>query len=139
MPETLIKIRHLSKQYQMASDIVHALRNVALDIYDGEYLSIMGPSGSGKSTLFNMIGALDRPSSGEIKVTDLDLTTLSRRQLAYFRGQHIGYIFQAYNLIASHVAIENGQRVRHPHLAPCGCFSKPKLMLRRFVRSELAV
>ena len=107
MPETLIKIRHLSKQYQMASDIVHALRNVALDIYDGEYLSIMGPSGSGKSTLFNMIGALDRPSSGEIKVTDLDLTTLSRRQLAYFRGQHIGYIFQAYNLIASHVAIEN--------------------------------
>ncbi len=91
----------------MASATVHALRAVRLDIGQGEYLSVMGPSGSGKSTLFNMLGALDLPTSGGVTVAGLDLTSLSRRQLAYFRGHHIGYIFQAYNLIASHTAVEN--------------------------------
>ncbi|MFW6162255.1 MAG: ABC transporter ATP-binding protein, partial [Planctomycetota bacterium] len=86
---------------------VHARREVALDSYRGEYVSIMGPSGSGKSTLFNMIGGLDRPTSGDVSVAGLDLTGLTSRQLAYFRGNHIGYVFQAYNLLPAYDAVAN--------------------------------
>ncbi len=107
MAEILISVRDLTKQYRLGDTVVHALREVSLDIEDGEYLSVMGPSGSGKSTLFNMIGALDRPTSGLVTVAGLELTNLSRRQLAFFRGNHIGYIFQAYNLIPSHDAVDN--------------------------------
>jgi len=107
MPEILIRIRGLNKDFRLGGSVVRALRDVDLDIYRGEYLSIMGPSGSGKSTLFNMIGALDRPSSGEVEVAGLDLTRLSSRQLAYFRGNHIGYVFQAYNLLPAYSAVAN--------------------------------
>jgi putative ABC transport system ATP-binding protein len=103
----LFSIRGLTKEYNLGKMSVYALRDVALDIYQGEYLSVMGPSGSGKSTLFNMIGALDKPSSGEITVAGIDLTKLTSRQLAYFRGNHIGYVFQSYNLIYSYTAIDN--------------------------------
>jgi putative ABC transport system ATP-binding protein len=105
--EVLISIRSLHKDFHLGKTVVHALRDVSLEIFRGEYLSIMGPSGSGKSTLFNMIGALDRPTSGEVEVAGLDLTQLTRRQLAYFRGNHIGYIFQSYNLISSYSAEDN--------------------------------
>jgi putative ABC transport system ATP-binding protein len=105
--ELLIRIRGLNKSFRRPGGMIEALKNVNLDIYRGEYLSIMGPSGSGKSTLFNMVGALDRPSSGEVKVANVDLTALSSRELAYFRGNHIGYIFQSYNLIPSYNAIDN--------------------------------
>lgn len=103
----LFTIRNLSKTFNLGKISVYALRDVSLDILRGEYLSVMGPSGSGKSTLFNMIGALDRPSTGEIRVAGIDLTKLNSRQLAYFRGNHIGYVFQAYNLIYSYTAIDN--------------------------------
>ena len=105
--EPLITVRQLNKVFRLGRQDVHALRDVSLQIQRGEYLSIMGPSGSGKSTLFNMIGALDRPTSGEVSVAGLDLTRLSPRQLAYFRGHHIGYIFQAYNLIGVYNAVDN--------------------------------
>ncbi len=104
---TLFSIRGLTKEYNLGKMSVYALRDVSLDIYQGEYLSVMGPSGSGKSTLFNMIGALDKPSAGEITVAGIDLTKLTSRQLAYFRGNHIGYVFQSYNLIYSYTAIDN--------------------------------
>ncbi len=91
----------------MGKICVKALSDVSLDIFTGEYLSVMGPSGSGKSTLFNMIGALDTPTSGEITVAGIDLTQLTSTQLAYFRGNHIGYVFQSYNLIHSYTAIDN--------------------------------
>ncbi len=107
MKEVLIRIRNLNKVFNLGKGSVHALKDINLDIYTGEYLSIMGPSGSGKSTLFNMIGALDRPSSGEVKVLNIDLTDLSSRELAYFRGNHIGYVFQTYNLIPAYSAIDN--------------------------------
>lgn len=107
MPAPLFIIRGLNKEFHLAKLVVHALRDVNLEIYQGEYLSIMGPSGSGKSTLFNMIGALDRPTSGEITVASIDLTKLTPRQLAYFRGNHIGYVFQSYNLIYAYTAIDN--------------------------------
>ncbi len=103
----LIKVRNLNKEFNLGKTTVHALKDVTLDIYDGEYLSVMGPSGSGKSTLFNMIGVLDKPTSGEITISDIDLTTLSSREMAYFRGNYIGYVFQAYNLLPEYSAIDN--------------------------------
>ena len=103
----LIEVRDLSKIYELDAITVYALKDVSLDIYYGEYLSIMGPSGSGKSTLFNMVGALDTPSAGSISVAGHDLTSLSSRELAYFRGNHIGYVFQSFNLIPAYDAIDN--------------------------------
>jgi len=103
----LIEIRELSKVFRLAKTSVKALTDINFDIYQGEYLSIMGPSGSGKSTLFNMIGALDKPSSGWVRVAGVDLTGLSSRELAYFRGNHIGYVFQSYNLVPAFTATDN--------------------------------
>jgi len=107
MANVLFKISGLNKVFNLGHSTVHALSDVNLDIFEGEYLSVMGPSGSGKSTLFNMIGALDQPTSGEITVASIDLMKLSRRQLAYFRGNHIGYVFQSYNLIYAYTALDN--------------------------------
>ncbi len=107
MPEIIIECRRLSKVYRKGGQEVHALWEMNLDIYKGEYLSVMGPSGSGKSTLFNMIGALDNPTSGTVKIGGIDLTQQSSKELAYIRNRHIGYIFQAFNLIVSLTALRN--------------------------------
>ena len=107
MPDVLIKIRHVNKEFRLARTVVYALKDITLDVHRGEYLSVMGPSGSGKSTLFNMIGALDRPTSGDIEVAGIRLTELTARQLAHFRGNHIGYVFQAYNLLPAYDAVTN--------------------------------
>lgn len=107
MADVLIEIRGVNKIFDLGRIQVHALKEMNLDIFRGEYLSIMGPSGSGKSTLFNMIGALDRPTSGTITVAGVNLTSLTSRQLAYFRGKHIGYIFQSFNLLPAYNAVDN--------------------------------
>jgi putative ABC transport system ATP-binding protein len=107
MPSPLIEVRGLSKEFRLARTIVHALRDVNLDVFQGEYLSVMGPSGSGKSTLFNMIGALDRPSGGAVRVAGVDLTALTPSQLAHFRGNYFGYIFQSFNLLPAYDALTN--------------------------------
>ncbi len=105
--DQLIAVRNVSKVYRLKKQDVYALSDVSLDIYRSEYLSIMGPSGSGKSTLFNIVGALDHPSAGNVQIGPLDLTQLSSRQLAYVRCNYIGYIFQAYNLIPALTALRN--------------------------------
>ena len=105
--ETLVWARGVSKIYRLKREVVYALRDVDIEVLRGEYLSIMGPSGSGKSTLFNIIGALDKPSEGSVRIGPLDLTTLSSRQLSYVRSNYIGYVFQAYNLIPSLSALKN--------------------------------
>ncbi|MDD4540135.1 MAG: ABC transporter ATP-binding protein, partial [Lentisphaeria bacterium] len=105
--ESLIKVKDVNKVFNLGKTVVHALKDINLEIFRGEYLSIMGPSGSGKSTLFNMIGALDTPSSGMVEVSGVDLTKLTPRQLAHFRGNHIGYVFQSYNLLPAYDAISN--------------------------------
>jgi len=105
--EVLIRLRGVTKVYGAGDNKVYALRNVNLDVYRGEYLSVMGPSGSGKSTLFNMIGGLDRCTEGTVEIGDVNLSALNDGQLAYFRGRHIGYIFQTYNLISSLTALKN--------------------------------
>ena len=105
--DVIIHCEGLTKTYRMGGQDVHALEDMDLEIYRGEYLSVMGPSGSGKSTLFNMIGALDMPTSGTVSIGGVDLTVQTSRQLSYFRNQHIGYIFQAFNLIQSLTALRN--------------------------------
>ena len=105
--EVIIECRGLTKTYRMGDQEVHALREMDLDVFQGEYLSVMGPSGSGKTTLFNMIGALDKPSSGTVTIAGVDLTKQSSSQLAYIRNHHIGYIFQSFNLIPSLTALRN--------------------------------
>jgi len=105
--EILISIRGIDRIYRTKGETVYALSGIDLDIYRGEYLSLMGPSGSGKSTLFNMIGALDTPSSGEVRVKDVRISSLSSLECSYFRCRHIGYVFQSYNLIPFLTALEN--------------------------------
>ncbi len=104
---TLIAVRGVDKVFSKGDEKVYALHDVNLDIYREEYLSIMGPSGSGKTTLFNMIGALDKPTHGEVFVGGVSLPKLSSLELSYFRCKHIGYVFQTYNLIAWLSAIGN--------------------------------
>ncbi len=110
--DAFITANSVSKVYRLRGGEVYALDNVDLTVYRGEYLSIMGPSGSGKSTLFNIIGAIDLPTSGYATVGPLRLTDLSSSQLAYVRCNYIGYIFQTYNLIMSLSALKN---VSLPH------------------------
>ena len=88
---------------------VTVLREATLDIYTGEYLAIVGPSGSGKSTLLNIIGGMDRPSTGQIFFNEKDLSTVSDHALTLFRRNQIGFIFQSYNLIPTLTALENVQ------------------------------
>ena len=101
----------LSKIYQTGETEVHALRRADLEIPSGELLVLLGPSGSGKSTLLNIIGGLDRPTSGELYYRDTDLVALDDRRLTQFRRANIGFIFQFYNLIPSLTAKENVQLV----------------------------
>jgi len=103
----IIKAEEVTRKYKLGEEIVWALKGVSLDIYEGEYLSIMGPSGSGKSTFFNMIGALDFPTSGTISFLGEDLFTLPEEKQAWIRCNQIGYIFQTYNLVMVMTALEN--------------------------------
>lgn len=103
----LIQARELERVYRSGEEVVYAIRNINLEIYPGEYLSLMGPSGSGKSTFFNMIGALDIPTGGTISIGGRDLRQLKPAQLAYLRCVNIGYIFQNYNLIEVVSAMRN--------------------------------
>ena len=103
----IISTRGVKRVYSLEGEQVHALRGVDLDIFRGEYLSIMGPSGSGKSTLFNMIGGLDRPTAGEVYLDGQELSTLTERKLAWLRCNKIGYIFQTFNLMPTLTATEN--------------------------------
>ena len=105
--EVLIHSEHVRKVYVMGGETIEALRDVSLDIFRGEYLSIMGPSGSGKSTFFNMVGGLDVPTSGTVRVHSISLGSLNQTQLARFRCLKIGYIFQNYNLIPVQTALQN--------------------------------
>lgn len=107
MPEVVVRTTNLVKQYGMGEAVVRALNGVSCEIFEGEYLSIMGPSGSGKSTLFNMIGGLDKPNEGSVFVNSVDIAQLTARELAFLRCHTIGYIFQTFNLISVRTALEN--------------------------------
>lgn len=104
---SLFRARGLSKVYRTGAVEVHALRGIDLDIREGEVVVLLGPSGSGKSTLLNIMGGLDRPSSGQLFFNDLELTGLDEAGLTRYRRHHIGFVFQFYNLIPSLTALEN--------------------------------
>jgi len=103
----MIKLENIHRNFQVGDQTVHALDDINLDIQDGEYLSVMGPSGSGKSTLLNLIGLLDRPSSGKYFLNNNDVTELNENQLAMTRNQNIGFVFQIFHLIPRLTAAEN--------------------------------
>jgi putative ABC transport system ATP-binding protein len=105
----LIAVRDVSKVYRMGEVDVPALRDASLDIRDGEFLVVVGPSGSGKSTLLNIIGGMDRPSSGTVRFLEQDLTEANDRELTLYRREQIGFIFQFYNLVPTLTALENVQ------------------------------
>jgi putative ABC transport system ATP-binding protein len=107
MPSNVIEIQNVTKIYKMGENEVPALRGLSLQVESGEYVAIMGPSGSGKSTLMNIIGCLDRPSSGKYILEGLDVSTFSRDRRAEIRNEKIGFIFQNFNLLARTSAIEN--------------------------------
>jgi putative ABC transport system ATP-binding protein len=103
----LVHAKDLVKTYQAGNVEVRAIRGVDFSIDTGSFVAFVGPSGSGKSTLLNMIGCLDKPTSGILKVLDTDISTLDRYNGANFRGEHIGFVFQDFNLIPILTAYEN--------------------------------
>jgi len=106
-PDTVFHVRGVTKVYEMGEVQVHALRGVALDLYAGELVVLLGPSGSGKSTLLNILGGLDTATGGEVRYRDWNLTHADERMLTEYRRYHVGFVFQFYNLIPSLTAREN--------------------------------
>ena len=116
--ESVFAARQITKVYHMGEVDVHALRGVDLDLYQGEFIVLLGPSGSGKSTLLNILGGLDSPSSGVVYYHDQQLTDFDEAALTGYRREHVGFVFQFYNLIPSLTARENVSLIteiaRHP-------------------------
>ena len=109
--EVIFKAEGLTKIYRMGEVEVHALRGIDLLLYAGELVVLLGPSGSGKSTLLNILGGLDRPSSGSARFAEHELTAASEAQLTQYRREHVGFVFQFYNLIPSLTVRENVELV----------------------------
>ncbi len=105
--KTIVRVSEVTKNFDLGKIVVEVLKGIDLEIEEGKYLSIMGPSGSGKSTLFNMIGGLDKPTSGKVFIDEVDIAQLDAYELAWLRCRKIGYIFQTFNLIPVMTALEN--------------------------------
>ena len=107
MKQALIEVQNLSKSYRRDSLEIPVLRNISLNVTEGEFIAFMGPSGSGKTTLLNLIAGIDRPSEGRILIAGVDVTQLTETELAVWRSRNVGFIFQFYNLIPVLTALEN--------------------------------
>ena len=105
--KNIVRVANVTKTFQLGKIDVQALKGVDLEIAAGQYVSIMGPSGPGKSTLFNMIGGLDKPSTGKVFIDEVDISQLDAYELAWLRCRKIGYIFQTFNIIQVMTALEN--------------------------------
>ena len=105
----VIEVKNLIKTYQTGDTSFNALNNVSLDIEEGEFVAIMGASGSGKSTLMNMLGCLDKPTSGKYYLDGIDVSTMSLDELAIIRNRKLGFVFQGFNLISRTTALDNVQ------------------------------
>ena len=104
---TILSIQNLCRDFKMGDQVVHALRGVSFDVHQGEFVTIMGTSGSGKSTMLNILGCMDKPTSGHYILDGEHTEKLSRDALAHIRGRKIGFVFQSYNLLSRTTAIEN--------------------------------
>jgi len=107
MSDQVVELQEITKTYALGSNYIHALKDVNLSIKKGDFLTIMGASGSGKSTLLNLIGCLDTPTKGIIKINNIDISKLDDEQLTAIRRSNIGFIFQQFNLIPTLTALEN--------------------------------
>ncbi len=107
MSKKIIELRGIEKFYKMGQIVIKALNGIDLDIYENEYVALMGPSGSGKSTLMNMLGCLDTPSNGSYILNDQEVAELTEDELAEIRNKEIGFVFQTFNLLPRLSAIEN--------------------------------
>ena len=104
---TLIKANNLTREFKKGDEIIRPLDGLDLEVRRGEFLALMGPSGSGKTTLLNLIAGIDSPSGGELIIDGVNIASLSRNKLAAWRSEHVGYIFQLYNLVPVLTAFEN--------------------------------
>ncbi|HEX9273469.1 MAG TPA: ABC transporter ATP-binding protein [Candidatus Binatia bacterium] len=107
MKQALIEVQNLSKSYRRDSLEIPVLRDISLNVAEGEFIAFMGPSGSGKTTLLNLIAGIDKPSEGRILVAGVDVTELTESELAVWRSRNVGFVFQFYNLIPVLTAVEN--------------------------------
>lgn len=107
MNDICIRMENVYKEYTVADVKVQALNNVSFSVKKGEYITIMGPSGSGKSTLMNMIGCLDKPSSGIVEIGGKNTATMNEKELAFLRNRTVGFVFQQYFLLPSMTVLEN--------------------------------
>jgi putative ABC transport system ATP-binding protein len=107
MSDALLRIRDLTRRYDLGGETIHALRGVSLDIHRNEYVAVMGPSGSGKSTMMNLLGCLDTPSSGEYWLNGQEVSQLADDVLARVRNREIGFVFQTFNLLPRATALRN--------------------------------
>lgn len=107
MSDVVVRLENVVKSYFMGDNEVHALNGISFEIHQGEFLSIMGPSGSGKSTCMNMIGCLDRPTSGIVEINGKETAKMTEKELALLRNRTVGFVFQQYHLIPSMNILEN--------------------------------
>jgi len=107
MQQYLIEVQNLSKSYRRDSLEIPVLRNISLNVAEGEFVALMGPSGSGKTTLLNLIAGIDKPTEGRILIAGINVTELTETELAAWRSRNVGFIFQFYNLIPVLTAVEN--------------------------------
>jgi len=107
MPDKILEIKDIKRDFTIGAESVHALKGISFDVNTGEFLTIMGSSGSGKTTLLNILGCLDKPSSGIYLLDGVDIAKMTRDELAHLRNLKIGFVFQSYNLLARTSALEN--------------------------------
>jgi lipoprotein-releasing system ATP-binding protein len=106
---TFVEARGLNKSYQVANTRLHVIRDLNLRVFKGEMVAIVGASGAGKSTLLHLLGGLDRPDSGDVRVGDVDVARISDAQLVAFRNKHVGFVFQFHHLLPEFSAVENAE------------------------------